>query len=231
MGKGKLQKIAELDTFPNVFQNRNSNQVILENAKKKQVNYRGKWADKYFKNSHPLVLELACGKGDYAIGLGRLFKDINFIGIDIKGARIWRGAKTALEDSMNNVCFIRSQIDFLDQLFDVNEIDAIWITFPDPYPARSKVRKRLSSIPFLNRYRKVLKPGGIIHLKTDSDLLYRFTLESIKETNAQIVQQIDDIYALSMIPDILAIQTYYEKMHLKNGRLIHYVSFRFSEND
>jgi len=231
MGKGKLQKFAELDTFPNVFQNRNDHQVILENAKKKQVDYRGKWAAKYFKNSHPIILELACGKGDYAIGLGRLYKDINFIGIDIKGARIWRGAKTALEASMNHVCFIRSQIDFLDQLFDANEIDAIWITFPDPYPSRSKARKRLSSISFLNRYRKILKPGGLIHLKTDSDLLYRYTLESIKEAGAYIVHQIDDIYALNNIPEILAIQTYYEKMHLKNGLPIHYVSFRFKEND
>ena len=226
MGKGKLLKVAELDTFPNVYQNRNRNKVVLENANSEPVSFRDKWSSECFGNQNPLVLELACGKGDYAIELGRLFPDYNFIGVDLKGARIWQGAKTALKESLDNVRFIRSQIDFLDQIFGKNEVSEIWITFPDPYPSRSKSRKRLSSMKFLSLYKKVLQPEGIIHFKTDSDSLYQFTLKTCEEMGAEMLDKIDDVYGQNEILPVLAIQTYYEKMHLKKGRTIHYVSFK-----
>ena len=173
MSKGKLERFAELKTFNNVFE-------YPDYPEDKPFFLKGKWSSGYFKNDNPITLELACGKGEYTIALAKKYPDRNFIGIDIKGARIWKGAKMALGEGLANVAFLRIFIDWLHNYFDKEEIDQIWITFPDPYPKKSKKNKRLTSSKFLNLYRNILKKGGQIHLKTDSDLLYQFSLEMIK---------------------------------------------------
>ncbi|RMH74169.1 MAG: tRNA (guanosine(46)-N7)-methyltransferase TrmB [Gemmatimonadetes bacterium] len=211
MAKRKRQHLAELETFDNVYQ-----QPVL---------WKGQWATECFGNSHPITLELACGKGEYTVELARRFPQTNFIGVDIKGARIWRGAKTAIETGIPNVAFIRTYIQFLPEYFGKDEISEIWITFPDPYIKPSKWRKRLTSSFFLNIYRQILKPEGHIHLKTDSDKLYQFTLETLQAEKCTVQAQIDDIYGQDCPNELLSIQTYYEKKHLANQRTIKYVCF------
>src|SRR3954468_5439933 len=169
MGKDKLRRFAEIETFSNVLQ--------LDAGKV----YKGQWSDGFFKNNNPVVVELACGKGEYTVNLAQMFPDKNFIGIDYKGNRIWRGAKTALEDGVNNVAFLRMQIENLVDYFAPGEVDEIWITFPDPQPQLSREKKRLTSPRFLQMYRQILKPGGMIHLKTDNDQLYQYTLQIIED--------------------------------------------------
>lgn len=169
MGKDKLRRFAEIETFANVYQ--------LEQGKA----LKGNWASAHFKNTNPIVLELACGKGEYSVNLARLFPEKNFIGVDYKGNRIWRGAKTAIEDGINNVAFLRIQIENLLDYFNEGEIDEIWITFPDPQPQDSREKKRLTFPAFLNRYKLVLKPGGNVNLKTDNDQLYAYTCEKVAE--------------------------------------------------
>ena len=167
MGKDKLKRFAELETFTNVFQ---LNPV-----------HKGNWNKNYFKNNQPIVLELGCGRGEYTVSLAKYFPVKNFIGIDIKGARIWRGAKTGMEEHISNMAFLRIEIEQLEEHFSENEVDEIWITFPDPQPQISRERKRLTSDRFLTMYKKVLSPNGIVHLKTDNDGLYAYTLEKIAE--------------------------------------------------
>jgi len=173
LGKNKLKHLDELQTFSNVFQ--------------LQRDLKGKWNEFVFQNSNPITLELACGKGEYTLALARKFPQRNFIGIDIKGARIWRGARTALEEKIPNVAFLRTYIDHLEEYFSPGEVEEIWITFPDPYHEKSKARKRLTSEKFLPRYKTILKPGGFIHLKTDDMQLYQFTLEKISEFKGNII--------------------------------------------
>lgn len=208
MGKGKLQKFAEFDSFNNTFDH--------------QSDTKGKW-NEIFGNNHPIVLELACGKGDYTLGLSKLFPDKNFIGVDIKGARLWRGAKTAVQEQRKNVAFLRIQIDAIEQYFEKNEIDEIWITFADPQPG--KERKRLTHPKFIKLYQNIAKNPLTIHLKTDSDLLYEFTLETIASEGYQIIENIPNVYHLNPVPEILEIKTYYENMWLKEGRTIKYVKY------
>mgnify|MGYP001230452244 FL=1 len=211
----KLQKFEALKTLPNVFE-------FPEDIK-------GTWHSDVFKNNKPIVLELACGKGDYTLAMSNLYPNKNFIGIDIKGARIWKGAVSAHEQKLNNAYFLRIYIEQLTDYFEKEEISEIWITFPDPFIKKSKRRKRLTSERFLKMYNELLPKNGRVHLKTDSNLLYDFTLESIESNNANIVMNSDDIYAgLAKKNELLNIQTYYERMHLKEGRKIHYVQFQFN---
>ncbi|MBC7425858.1 MAG: tRNA (guanosine(46)-N7)-methyltransferase TrmB [Bacteroidia bacterium] len=213
MAKTKLKKFAAYESFPNTYDARN----LL----------KGKWRSEVFKNNNPLILELACGRGEYALGLSEIYPDKNFVGVDVKAARMWEGAKKAIELERNNVAFIRIQIDFLTEYFEAGEVSEIWITFPDPMPQKPKTKQRLTSPPFLKRYLTVLEPGGTINLKTDSDLLYEYTLEQISEKGMNIIENNNDIYTSDEVSQTLVIKTYYEKMWLEKGLKIKYLKFAF----
>jgi tRNA (guanine-N7-)-methyltransferase len=210
MGQKKLQRFAEIKTFENVLEY--------------PVHMPGRWSI-FFHNDNPVILELACGKGEYAVGLGSLHADKNYIGVDLKGNRIWVGAKRALTAGMKNVAFIRSQIDKVDQFFAPGEVDEIWITFPDPQLRTSRAKKRLTHPHFLRLYKKILKPGGKIHLKTDSPDLYLFTKTVIELYNLTVTEDIDNVYATPGVSDELAIQTYYESLDIARSNRIHYLQF------
>lgn len=211
MGKGKLVKWELMKSFSNVIE--------------KENRFKGKWAKEFFKNDNPIVLELACGKGDYAIGMANLFPNKNFIGVDIKGNRLYTGASTATKLELHNVGFLRAQIDHLDDYFEKGEVEEVWITFPDPFPRLGDIKKRLTSPKFIQLYRKFLLPNTIINLKTDSKLLYEFTLEVIDNERLTIVRNYNDVYAMGKNEELFDIQTYYEKMHILDKRMIHFVSF------
>lgn len=215
--KNKIKRIADVATFENVIEYTD----LTESERPKGI-----WKSEILKNQNPITLELACGKGDYTIELARRNPGQNFIGIDIKGPRIWSGAKTALDEELSNVRFLRMYIDHLHYYFEKDEVDEIWITFPDPY-IRKKPRqsKRLTSSKFLNIYRKVLKDGGVIHLKTDSLILFNYTLETIREEGCTILRRVNNVYRDAPDDNLLSIQTFYEKKHLKEGKIIQYVSF------
>ncbi|MGO4876150.1 tRNA (guanosine(46)-N7)-methyltransferase TrmB [Pedobacter psychrotolerans] len=215
MGKDKLRRFAEIETFANVYQ--------LEEGKV----LKGNWAAHHFKNANPVVLELACGKGEYSVNLARLFPDKNFIGIDYKGNRIWRGAKTAIEESIDNVAFLRIQIENILDYFAEGEIDEIWITFPDPQPQDSREKKRLTFPAFLNRYKQVLKPGGCVNLKTDNDQLYAYTVEKTTALGLIVHKNTDHLYTSEFADDVLSIKTYYEKKYLLHDKNINYIQFSF----
>lgn len=218
MAKNKLKRYGEIVEFKNVTD-------LSELRPGMEADLRGRWAAEIFGNPKPVTLELACGKGDYAVNLARLFPERNFIGIDIKGERLWVGSGTAQEQGLENVHFIRGRINFLPAIFATGEIDEIWITFPDPFLSNRRRTRRLTHPLFLDRYRQVLRPGGLIRLKTDSPELYAFTLETIASEGHEIIERIDDVYALPEVPELLRIRTYYENMHLEEGRTIRYVSF------
>jgi len=224
MTKRKMHKYYEVQSFRNVIDVSHFKPNITYDSK-------GEWSAYHFGNNHPVILELACGKGEYTLGLARLFPEKNIVGIDIKGERIWRGAKTAIEEPLDNVMFIRGYIDHITNFFGQAEVDEIWITFPDPYLKDRKEHKRLTHPEFLNRYKSILKPNGIIHLKTDSPELYEFTQSVISNQNLKLIEQIDDIYSKACIPEILSIQTTYEKKHIANGRTIRYISFQLNNEN
>lgn len=215
MGKDKLRKFAEVATFDNVVQ--------LDAGKA----YKGTWAEKFFKNQQPIILELACGKGEYTVNLAKLFPEKNFIGIDYKGNRIWRGAKTAIEDGISNVGFLRIQIETILEHFAEGEIDEIWITFPDPQPQDSREKKRLTHPKFLERYQLLLKEGGIMHLKTDNDGFYAYTLEQIAALKLEKVKETTDLYQSTLVDEVLSIKTYYERKYLATSKNINYVQWKF----
>ncbi len=229
MGREKLRKFHELSSFPNVYENRDPQKPGLTNFLGEPVGLKGGWGKNHFKNDRPIVLELACGRGEYTLGLARLFPERNFIGVDIKGARIWQGAQIALTEGLTNAAFLRTRIEQIELFFDKNEADEIWITFPDPFLRESKENRRLTSPPFLKRYAQFLKPGGEINLKTDDETLYHFTLETIKQTGAALLYADDDIYANTLPLPAMAISTYYEKKHLQSARKIKYIRFRLPE--
>lgn len=210
--KSKLQKFAELAQNPIVFE--------------KNPEMKGKWNTDFFKNNHPIILELACGKGEYTNGMAKLFPEKNFIGMDIKGNRIWSGARITELEGLQNVAFIRDQIDHVADYFTEGEIAEIWITFSDPFPRDSDARRRLTSSKFLPIYKKIIQVGGCIHVKTDSDLLYAFTKEMLQETPSEICKDYNDVYALNKNEELHGIKTYYEKMHLLDKRTIKYISFK-----
>lgn len=211
MGQKKLIRFEAIKQFANVLEY--------------PVGMPGKWAA-FFRNHHPITLELACGKGEYAVGLGRLYPGSNFIGIDIKGNRIWRGAKTALEEGLGNVAFIRSHIDKLRDYFANEEVTEIWITFPDPQLRGSRAKKRLTHPRFLRLYQQVLTKEGIIHLKTDSPDLYQFTLAVINLFDLELLVKTDNVYGQAVIKPELMIKTHYEGLDIAQSNRIHYLSFR-----
>ena len=225
MAKNKLSKFADMEQYPHVFQYPYS--VLQE----KGFHQKGKWNELFFKNDNPIVLELGCGKGEYTVGLGKLFPEKNFIGLDIKGARMWTGAKQSLEDQMTNVAFLRTHIEMVNEFFEEGEISEIWITFPDPQMA--KVTKRMTSTRFMQLYRKVLKPNGIIHLKTDSNFMFIYTTEMIRENKLPVHIQTEDLYNDDRLKGdkILNIQTFYEQQWLSRGLSIKYVQFECQDRD
>ncbi len=216
MGKGKLRKFEENKTFPNFFQ------PTLEEVMK-GLPQKGQWHQEVFKNENPIVLEVGCGKGEYTTGLAERFPAKNFIGIDIKGARMWTGGKTMVEKNLRNVAFVRTRIEFIENVFGKDEIDEIWITFPDPQP--KKERHRLTHPRFLKKYRSFSKPGVHIHLKTDSRELHEYTKDVIEKLQLPLLEQSTDIYAGGFEGPLTEIKTHYEKMFTRKGKTITYLHF------
>ncbi|MEO8405017.1 MAG: tRNA (guanosine(46)-N7)-methyltransferase TrmB [Chitinophagaceae bacterium] len=210
MGQKKLERFAELKTFSNVLQ-------FPEGI-------AGKWND-FFQNQHPITLELACGKGEYAVGLGQLYPERNFIGIDLKGNRIWVGARKAMQQGLKNVGFLRIQIDQITEYFSGKEVESIWITFPDPQLRMSKAKKRLTHPKFLRLYQQILTPGGRINLKTDSPDLYQFTKLVIDLYGCNVHTDIDNVFSQQEVSPELAIKTHYESLDIAGSNRIHYLSF------
>ena len=219
MGKNKLARFEENLTFPNLFQ------VSYEDLKDNKFEMKGRWHEQFFGNDNPIALELGCGKGEYTVALARKYPEKNFIGIDIKGARLWRGCKTSNEEGMKNVAFIRTRIQLIEQFFAAGEVSEIWVTFPDPQP--KKPNKRLTSERFLSYYKNILRPDSTIHLKTDSYELYDYTLnEVIPQGNYQVVFATDDLYGTPRDLEVCEVRTFYESMFLKEGKKITYIQFK-----
>ena len=223
MAINKLRRFQEMKEWNNVYE------PSLDPLKREPFPLKGKWNAEHFKNDHPIVLELGCGKGEYSIGMADHFPDKNFIGVDIKGARIWVGAKDAVERGVENVAFLRTKIDFITDYFGENEVDEIWLTFSDPQP--NKPRKRLTSSLFIDRYRRILKKGGIVHLKTDSDILFESTEEEIKEHGYECLELTWDLYAsledkTEIEREIFSSKTHYEQHFTAKGSVIKYCKFR-----
>lgn len=219
MGKGKLQKFDEMGRFPHVVQ------PSFEEVFHRDHPLKGKWNSRFFPVSQPLVLELGCGKGEYTLGLAQKYPDKNFLGVDIKGARMWKGAKNSLDAGMSNVGFLRTRIEFITSFFAPGEVSEIWLTFPDPQLKRRRNKKRLTAPRFLNAYRQLIISGGLIHLKTDNQPLYTYTLELIQHNGIKPLLATDDLYGSSLVDDILSIRTFYETRFLEKGLPIHYLRF------
>ena len=227
MGKNKLKKFAEMETFHNVFQ-------------PPYEPMAGHWRDRYFQNDHPIVLELGCGRGEYTVGLAERYPEKNFIGVDIKGARMWAGAKEAEQKELKNVAFLRTNIEFITEFFAADEVDEIWITFCDPQ--MKKATKRLTSTYFMQRYQRIVKPNGLIHLKTDSPFLYTYTTEMLRLNPYPVLCSTDDLYGeksdeatvpvqgkeIALYADARALQTHYEKQWLDRGMSIKYIEWQLS---
>ncbi len=226
MGKGKLAKFADMETYENVFQYPYS---VVEHV---PFEMQGHWHEQYFNNNNPIVLELGCGKGEYTVELAKLHPDMNFIGVDIKGARMWTGATLALNEGLKNVAFLRTNIEIIERFFSPDEVQEIWLTFSDPQ--MKNPRKRLTSSWFLNRYRKFLVDSGIIHLKTDSNFLFTYTQYLVEKNQLPVLLRTTDLYAESLdssdFSEAASIQTYYESMWIERGLNIKYMKFRLPHN-
>ncbi len=219
--KNKLKRFLENETFSNLFQP--TRETLLTD----QFEMKGHWQADYFKNNNPIVLELGCGKGEYTLALSERYPDKNFIGIDIKGARIWRGAKTALQEQRENVAFIRMQIELIENAFASGEVSEIWITFPDPQIKYKRMKHRLTNPEFLKRYKNILVEDGLIHLKTDSEFLHGYTIGLLQGLGHEILMAHHDIYINTEAPkEVVEVQTYYEKQFLEQGKAITYLKFR-----
>ncbi|MBX2826819.1 MAG: tRNA (guanosine(46)-N7)-methyltransferase TrmB [Flavobacteriaceae bacterium] len=219
--KNKLKRFKENETFGNVIQPTRAEVVSGD------FPLKGKWNTDFFKNDAPIVLELGCGKGEYSVNLSRKFPDKNFIGVDIKGARFWRGAKTALEEELANVAFLRTQIELIEGCFAKGEVDEIWITFPDPQIKYKRTKHRLTNAEFLDKYRSILKPGGFIHLKTDSEFMHGYTLGLLHGLQEEILYAHHDVYGSEGAPpEVTSIQTFYESQYLEEGKKITYIRFQ-----
>lgn len=218
MGKGKLAKFADMASYPHVFEYPYS---VADNV---PFETKGNWHRDFFKNNNPIVLELGCGRGEYTVGLGRMFPDKNFIAVDIKGARMWSGASESLQEGMTNVAFLRTNIEIIDRFFAEDEVSEIWLTFSDPQ--MKKATKRLTSTYFMNRYRKFLKDNGIIHVKTDSNFMFTYTKYMIEENKLPVQFITEDLYNSTLVDDILGIKTYYEQQWLDRGLSIKYIKFQ-----
>jgi len=227
MGKGKLAKFADLDSYGNVFQ------CPFSVAEQEPFEMKGHWREQYFKNDHPIVLELGCGKGEYTVELARLYPQMNFIGVDIKGARLWTGATQALNEGLHNVAFLRTNIEIIDRFFCQDEVQEIWLTFSDPQ--MKNPRKRLTSTYFMERYRRFLVDGGVIHLKTDSNFLFTYTTLTVEHNQLPILFRTEDLYhdeqsAQNVDPTTLSVQTYYESMWIARGLNIKYMKWQLPRN-
>ena len=221
--KNKLKRFKENETFSNVIQP--TRQEVFDDTLK----LKGNWSNSFFKNEQPIVLELGCGKGEYSVNLAKMFPEKNFLGIDIKGARFWRGAKTSLEEEIANVGFLRTQIELVDLIFDENEIDEIWITFPDPQIKYKRTKHRMTNPEFLKKYKKILKPKGVVHLKTDSEYMHGYTLGLLQGLDLKIEYAHHDVYGTTNAPkEVTEIQTYYESQYLAIRKKITYLRFNFS---
>lgn len=219
--KNKLKRFKENETFSNVIQ---PTREMLTEA---DFRYKGKWNADFFKNDQPIILELGCGKGEYSVGLAQAFPEKNFIGIDIKGARFWRGAKTALEEGLDNVGFLRTQIELIDYAFAENEVSEIWITFPDPQIKYKRTKHRLTNTGFLQKYKKILKPDGVVNLKTDSEFMHGYTLGLLHGAGHEVIYANHHVYKNEGAPkEVTRIQTFYEKQYLEKGKPITYIKFR-----
>jgi len=219
--KNKLKRFKENDTFGNVFQ------PTREEVVSDQFSLKGKWNLDYFKNNNPIVLELGCGKGEYSVGLAEKYPNKNFIGIDLKGARFWRGAKTAVETGLKNVAFIRTQIELINHIFNENEVDEIWITFPDPQIKYKRTKHRMTNSEFLKLYKKVLKPEGVINLKTDSEFMHGYTLGLLHGEGHEVIYSNHNVYVNEGSPEeVTSLQTFYEKQYLEKNKAITYIRFK-----
>lgn len=219
MGKNKLAKFARMEEYPHVFQ------YPFSILKERGFDMKGRWNECFFKNNNPIVLELGCGKGEYTVGLAKLFPNKNFIGVDIKGARMFTGATQALNEGLSNVAFLRTHIELIANFFDQGEVAEIWITFPDPQ--MKKVTKRMTSTRFMEMYGKILGDGSIIHLKSDSNFMTTYTYEMVKVNNLSILYYTTDLYHSDLVDDILKIQTFYEQQWLARGLNIKYLKFEY----
>ena len=217
MGKNKLQKFSEMAGFPHVFE------YPFAVLQEKGCALKGNWKRDVFRNDNPIVLELGCGRGEYTVGLGRLFPSKNFIGVDIKGARMWAGAKESMEAGMDNVAFLRTNIELIAQFFSLGEVNEIWLTFPDPQ--MQKTNKRLTSTRFMKIYREILSDKGLIHLKTDSRFMFTYTCEMVKINNFQVLMQTENLYDSGIVDEILSIRTYYEQQWMERGITTKYLCF------
>ena len=219
--KNKLKRFRENEKFENVIQP--SREELTDNL----FELKGNWSQDFFKNAHPIVLELGCGKGEYTVELARQNPDKNFIGVDIKGARFWRGAKTALEEDLENVAFVRTQIELIEHVFAAGEVSEIWITFPDPQIKYKRTKHRLTNADFLQRYKHVLKEDGVMHLKTDSEFMHGYTLGLLHGEGHEVMYAHHDIYSNEYSPkEVTGIQTFYEKQYLEKGKPITYIQFK-----
>jgi|TARA_R100001039_G_C1848670_1_gene108731 tRNA (guanine-N7-)-methyltransferase len=219
--KNKLKRFKENETFENVFQPKRDELV------NNQFPLKGNWNKTYFKNSNPLVLELGCGKGEYTVALAKKYPNKNFIGIDIKGARFWRGAKTALEEGLPNAAFLRTQIELVDDAFANNEVDEIWITFPDPQIKYKRTKHRMTNSGFLKRYKNILKPDGVVNLKTDSEFMHGYTLGLLHGEGHEVLYANHNVYKQEGSPeDVTGIQTFYESQYLEQNKPITYIRFK-----
>jgi len=219
--KNKLKRFRENDTFANVFQ------PTREELITKQFSLKGQWNNTFFKNDNPLVLELGCGKGEYSVALSKKYPNKNFIGIDIKGARFWRGAKTAIEEGLPNVAFLRTQIELIDHAFAPGEVDEIWITFPDPQIKYKRTKHRMTNSEFLKRYKTILKPDGVVNLKTDSEFMHGYTLGLLHGAGHEVLYANHNVYKQEGSPEeVTSIQTYYESQYLEQNKAITYIRFK-----
>lgn len=221
MSKGKLAKFADMAAYPHVFE------YPYSVADDVPFDMKGHWADRFFNNDNPIVLELGCGRGEYTVGLARLFPEKNFIGVDIKGARMWSGATESLNEGLKNVAFLRTNIEIIDRFFAPGEVSEIWLTFSDPQ--MKKATKRLTSTYFMNRYRQFLVDGGLIHLKTDSNFMYTYTQYMVSHNALPVEFSTDDLYHSGLVDNILSIRTYYEQQWLDRGLSIKYLKFRLPQ--
>jgi tRNA (guanine-N7-)-methyltransferase len=223
VAKNKLAKFADLATYDHVIQ------MPIRYGEQEDFKWKGKWNAEFFKNTNPIVLELGCGKGEYTVNMAEHFPEKNFIGIDIKGARMWRGARQAFEKQLPNVAFVRTNIEFVNCFFAEGEIAEIWLTFPDPQ--MKKATRRLTASNFMELYRNMLVPSGIVHLKTDSNFQYKYTEAMVAENRLEVIKKTDDLYNSDMLDDVLSIKTFYEKQWLERGIPIKYIAFRLSHHE
>ncbi len=223
MGKNKLSKFADLATYEHVVQ------VTYKHVQENGFQYKGKWSETFFGNNNPLILELGCGKGEYSVKLAKHYPEFNFVGLDIKGSRMWKGATQAKEQGLKNVGFLRTNIENIRMFFAENEVAEIWLTFPDPQMKRT--RKRMTATNFISNYRQIMVPNGIIHLKSDSNFMYQYTDAMVAENKFELIRKTDDLYHSELLDEVLSIQTFYEKQWLDRGLTIKYLAFKLSHQE